>query len=40
MFSVPARNVPAPQTMASTPDGSFVLLLGGTGGRFPLQRGG
>ena len=26
-----ARSVPAPQTMAGTPDGSFILLLAGTG---------
>ena len=26
-----ARSIPAPQTMVSTPEGSFVLILGGTG---------
>jgi uncharacterized protein (TIGR03437 family) len=29
-----ATSIPAPQTMASSPEGSFVLLLGGNGGGF------
>ncbi|MEO8368046.1 MAG: beta-propeller fold lactonase family protein [Candidatus Solibacter sp.] len=29
-----ARSIPAPQTMVSTPEGSFVLILGGTGTAF------
>ncbi len=29
-----ARSIAGPQTMASTPDGSFLLLLGGTGSGF------
>ena len=29
-----ARNVPAPQTMASTPEGAFMLLVAGTGNGF------
>jgi uncharacterized protein (TIGR03437 family) len=29
-----ARSIPAPQTMASTPDGSYVLILGGNGTAF------
>ena len=29
-----ATSIPAPQTMASSPDGGFVLLLGGTGGGY------
>jgi len=29
-----ARSIPAPQTMASTPEGSYVLILGGNGTAF------
>jgi uncharacterized protein (TIGR03437 family) len=29
-----ARSIPAPQTMAATPEGAFVLLLGGTGSAY------
>jgi uncharacterized protein (TIGR03437 family) len=29
-----ARSIPAPQTMASTPEGSYVLILGGNGSAF------
>ena len=29
-----ATSIPSPQTMASSPEGSFVLLLGGTGGGY------